>query len=178
MSYYDDVGDFHRKFTLPNFPSDKPEVPSFDVLRFRSRFLLEELAEFFESCGIIGPGATLRSIGKSIETLDDSIIFPGNQDLHKAADALADLVYVALGTAHFMGLPFDAVWAEVQRANMQKERAVGDHDPRSTRRSRLDVVKPEGWTPPNHNDAISLARAVWEGAQKAKAEFEAEAAAR
>lgn len=162
-SYYDDVGDFHRKFDLTNYPSDPPGLASLEVLRFRSRFLIEELAEFFDACGMIGPAGTARSMGKSIGTLGDDVIFPGAQSLEKAADALADLVYVALGTAHFMGLPFDAIWAEVQRANMQKERATGGDDPRSKRGSRLDVVKPEGWAPPNHADAIRLARSQHAG---------------
>jgi hypothetical protein len=82
---------------------------------------------------------------------------PGPSSLEDAADALADLVYVALGTAHLMGLPFNAVWDEVQRANMMKERATGADDPRSKRGHGFDVVKPEGFRPPNHTGIIALA---------------------
>ena len=64
-------------------------------------------------------------------------------DLAEEADALVDLVVFALGTAHLMGLPWDDVFAEVMRANLAKERGVGK------RRNGLDLVKPEGWTPPD-----------------------------
>ena len=38
-------------------------------------------------------------------------------------DALIDLTYVAMGTAYMMGLPWQDLWDEVQRANMSKVRA-------------------------------------------------------
>jgi predicted HAD superfamily Cof-like phosphohydrolase len=168
LSYYDDVGDFHRKFDLATYRVAKPDMPDHGVLRFRSRFLVEEMAELLDALGMPGPAASLRSIEVSIKTVDDTVLFVTQKDLNKAADALADIVYVALGTAHMMGLPFDAVWGEVQRANMAKERASGDDDSRSLRKSALDVVKPAGWVAPNHKAAIDLARAMWEGANRKK----------
>lgn len=47
-------------------------------------------------------------------------------DLVKAADALADLVYVAYGAAWRFGIPLDAVIEEVHRSNMTKDPAPGD----------------------------------------------------
>lgn len=41
-------------------------------------------------------------------------------DLVGVADGLADVVYVAYGTAHTYGIPLDAVLAEVHRSNMSK----------------------------------------------------------
>lgn len=41
-------------------------------------------------------------------------------DLVGTARELADVVYVAYGTAHSLGIPLDAVIAEVHRANMSK----------------------------------------------------------
>jgi predicted HAD superfamily Cof-like phosphohydrolase len=64
------------------------------------------------------------------------------------ADALIDLVYVAMGTAHLLGLPWEALWNEVQIANMRKVRAAADASD-SKRGSAFDVVKPPGWQPPN-----------------------------
>lgn len=134
MSYFDDVGAFHVRFGLPRAGDHRaPELPTYDVARYRLRFLDEELAEL-ETALMVG-------------------------DLALAADALADLVYVALGTAHLLGLPFDAIWAEVQRANLAKERATGPDDARSKRGHALDVVKPAGWRPPDHRPA--LRRAGW-----------------
>lgn len=128
---YDIVGEFHRKFGLPvaGGESAEPGLPGYDVFLFRYRFLQEEMNEL------------LRAYHE--------------QDLTGVADALADLTYVALGTAHFCGLPFNEVFAEVQRANMQKERASGSFDNRSKRGHALDVVKPEGWQPPDVVGALS-----------------------
>lgn len=65
-----------------------------------------------------------------------------DRDLVAAADALADLVYVALGTAYEMGLPFDDIWRAVHYANMRKRPGM------SKRGFALDLVKPEGWVDP------------------------------
>ena len=133
MTAFNDVGDFHRKFGLPYYgDGSAPRLPDPDVALFRGKFLQEELDEFEDA---VAAG-----------------------DLSDAADALADLVYVALGTAHMMGLPFDDIWKEVQRANMTKVRASGSDDPLSKRNHRLDVVKPVGFMPPNHALAIEKAR--------------------
>lgn len=122
---YRDVAEFHRKFGLPTAgPGVVPKLTAPSVSLFRTQFLEEELRE-------------LRT------ALDFD-------DLAGAADALVDLVYVALGTAHLLGLDFPAHWAEVQRANLAKERATSADDPRSKRGHHLDVVKPEGWLPPDH----------------------------
>jgi predicted HAD superfamily Cof-like phosphohydrolase len=137
---FSDVGVFHHKFDLDRFGQTistgertetgfprsaliEPNLLSQTDFMFRLDFMREEICEF----------ADAHEAG----------------DLPKMADALVDLVYVALGTAHLMHLPFDDVWREVQRANMAKERATDADDPRSVRKNALDVVKPEGWKPPD-----------------------------
>src|SRR5687768_5098031 len=114
MANIKDVTAFQRKFGL--LSHDKPVHLTKRKLTERIEFLQEELNEFKEG----------------VE----------EQDLAKQADALVDLVYVALGTADMLGLPWDWLWADVQRANMAKERGI-------TKRGHLvDMVKPEGWVPP------------------------------
>lgn len=87
-------------------------------------------------------------------------------DLTGAADALADLCWVALGTAHYFGLPFDKVWEEVRRSNMEKRR-WRDGDPVKARANHLksmspEIVKPLGWRPPDI-DAVLDHEAEWYG---------------
>lgn len=125
MTLFDDVGAFHAHFGLPHYSDGRgaPALMDHETLAFREKFMAEELQEFRVACE--------------------------ENDLARAADALVDLCYVALGTAHMMRVPFDACWVEVQRANMTKVRSTGDDDPRSTRNSRLDVVKPPGFIPPD-----------------------------
>lgn len=120
---YGDVGEFHLKFGLRAFEYGPDEEITQEMLEFRYKFLLEELEEF----------------GESIHEKNHAEMF----------DALLDLVYVAVGTAHLLGYPWHEGWHMVQRANMTKERAFSADDPRSKRKNVLDVVKPEGWTPPD-----------------------------
>ena len=118
--FVSDVQAFHKKFDLPT-DVDNPHFPSDEVMDFRLGFLMEELDE-------IGAGIY-------------------NSDLEEVADGLIDLIYVAIGTGLFMGLPMDELWDEVQRANMDEVRAKSADE--SKRDSRLDVVKPSGWRGPD-----------------------------
>jgi predicted HAD superfamily Cof-like phosphohydrolase len=131
-SNFDDVGDFHRRFDLPAVPSgggaaEPGHADYFDegLYRFRVRFLREELKEFTDGWD--------------------------SRDLAQMADALVDLVYVALGTAQLLGLPWQELWDEVQRANMTKVRASSAAQSRAStgRGHASDVVKPEGFVPPD-----------------------------
>lgn len=65
------------------------------------------------------------------------------------ARELADVVYVAYGTAHAFGIDLDVALAEIHRAAMSKL------DP-ATMRVRDDgkVLKPEGFVPPDMSRAI------------------------
>lgn len=119
LTNYEDVAAFHEKFGLTY--NGGPRLLDFDVLSFRMKFLEEELGEFIESAA--------------------------EQDLPGMADALIDLVYVAMGTAYMLGLPWQQLWNEVQRANMSKVRAQSADE--SKRGSSLDVIKPAGWTGPD-----------------------------
>lgn len=85
-------------------------------------------------------------------------------DLSEVAGELADVVYVAYGTAHLLGIPLDAVLAEVHRANMAK---FVDGKPILRRDGK--VLKPEGWKPADvegvlaREEAGSLAQVDDEG---------------
>lgn len=113
---------FNIKFGLPTGEEDvlMGQQEAFD---YRSNFLQEELNEFKEA------------------------VVKG--DRVKAFDALLDLVYVAHGTALFLGVT-PGKWAAgmeaVHAANMSKVRALRAED--SDRGSTLDVVKPLGWVGP------------------------------
>jgi len=128
---FDDVGDFHKKFDLPHAEDGgPPALLDEDTMNFRIDFMHEELEEFFQA----------TEAG----------------DIVKAADALCDLVYVVLGTAHMMRLPFNECWKLVQEANMTKVRADNADDPRSKRGHELDVVKPEHFVSPEGAIAVLL----------------------
>ena len=127
LSNYEDVCAFHEKFGLTY--NGKPRSLDSNTTNFRRIFLQEELTEF----------------GLAAE----------NNDLPGMADALVDLVYVAMGTAYMMGLPWQQLWNEVQRANMSKVRA--DDETQSKRGSSLDVIKPAGWVGPDIKGVLANA---------------------
>lgn len=121
-----DIEEFHRRFKLD--PLDKPGFLQRNFMQYRINFLREEIDELHLAC------------------MDN--------DLEKAFDALIDFVYVAIGTAYLMRLPYRKGWDRVHLANMLKERADGPNDPRSKRNSTFDVVKPVGWIPPRLDDLL------------------------
>lgn len=121
MSEFLDVQEFHAKFNVPVPLDFKPLSP--EVLEFRVKFMQEELDEFSESAQ--------------------------RGDMVGMFDALLDLVWVAKGTADFMGLEagdWDMGWAAVATANLSKRRAVSASE--SKRGTSLDIVKPLGWVGP------------------------------
>jgi|TARA_R110000824_G_scaffold53800_1_gene148599 NTP pyrophosphatase (non-canonical NTP hydrolase) len=129
LSNFDDVGFFHRKFGLPFSPpaqsiadDERKKLKWIDTKTqiYRITFLQEELDE-----------------------LENAYI---NKDLTEVADALIDIVYVAMGTAHMHNLPWEELWDEVQQSNLKKERATSVED--SRRMTMLDVVKPKDWQAP------------------------------
>lgn len=116
----DDVRWFQSFFEVPM--ASQPSLLNEELFRFRAKFLHEEIMEFIE--------------GHNAGNLCD------------AADALVDLAYVLHGTALMMGLPWDDLWTEVHKKNMQKVRVL--HVDESKRGSVYDIRKPKGWTPPDH----------------------------
>ena len=132
-----DVLEFMRKFG--QMPSTKhgrelPHVPRHLTVRKlveRFKFMEEELHEF--------------------KLAIDEVQAGRSYNLGELADALVDLVYVAKGTANLLGLPWAALWNDVQRANMAKVRGVGK------RGNLVDCIKPVGWVPPKTNDVLEKA---------------------
>lgn len=119
-SHAEDVRDFQEKFG--QLLSTDPRHLTQRKLMERWEFLNEELEEF----------------RLAVDT----------QDLAGQADALVDLVYVALGTANMLGLPWQDLWEDVHRANMAKERGVGK------RGHLVDCIKPPGWKGPRTEDIL------------------------
>jgi predicted HAD superfamily Cof-like phosphohydrolase len=124
---FERVGEFLRKFDLPCYEDGEvPHVLDDERFLFRYELIVEECHE-------------LLSAHRSGDVL-------------KVADALADLLYVVYGLGHYMHLPLDRVFEIVHEANMRKERAKTAAE--SKRGSSLDLVKPEGWKPPDLSEIL------------------------
>jgi predicted HAD superfamily Cof-like phosphohydrolase len=123
------VVEFHNKFALPAEPA--PAFPEADDMHFRVNRQLEELLELADAYE--------------------------EQNLVKAFDALLDSAYILYGTALRMGITpdqWDAGFAAVHKANMQKIRAARPED--SKYGTTVDIVKPAGWTGPEETLARIL----------------------
>jgi predicted HAD superfamily Cof-like phosphohydrolase len=137
-----DIAAFHKKFELEPTTDPGHRLPD-DLLKFRINCLKEEVQEYCDAVGyeVHNPG------GESFSTVD-----PERFDAAAAFDALIDLVVFAMGTAYLHKFPWDEGWQRVFDANMKKVRAEKASD--SKRGSAYDVVKPEGWRPPDLKDLL------------------------
>jgi predicted HAD superfamily Cof-like phosphohydrolase len=132
MSYFNDVKKFHDKFNLSY--DGPPRVLSAEEQGFRWRFLNEELAEVKE--------ALLE------------------EDVAQVAGELADVIWIACGMAHRMGINLDSHWSAIRDANMAKVKASAENP--GKRGNAMDIVKPPGWQRPNHDEILERTRQTYE----------------
>ncbi len=113
------VGEFYERFGLPDRREQGPRALSSEEANLRIDLQNEEVGELvaaFELEGIV-----------------------------EIADALADIVYVAYGTALQCGIDLDPVLREVHRSSMTKLDARGN----PIRRSDGKILKSDRYEPPN-----------------------------
>lgn len=138
-SFFSDVEAFHKRFDLK--PNSIPGPLTAELQDFRDQFIDEELEEYQRGVSLM----RLASRNGDAAALREGTI--------QAFDALVDLAYVVIGTAHLHGFNFDTAWKRVHAANMKKVRAQPDGVD-SKRASGYDVVKPKGWEPPDYEDLV------------------------
>jgi len=116
--------------------------------------LIQDLAAFHKACDVQEWFKNLEDIPEEVYQLRLRLLEEEFNEFKKAhaekdkvemADALADMIYIAVGTANVMNIPLDKVWNEVQRSNMAK---VDPSTGKVTKREDGKILKPEGWTPP------------------------------
>ena len=119
-----DVLDFHTKFDC--VVGDKPKFSDEKTMKLRLALIKEEIDELTEA-------------------------YEGN-DFASFIDAIADSIYVLLGTSISVGVDLTPIWDEVQKTNMAKI-------PGNSRKDGK-ILKPDNWIPP---DIESLLRGQgWE----------------
>ena len=124
--WHEDIWDMHYKFGVHQWIieniNDKEKLSKF--LEFRMNFLREELNE------------TQNAID--------------NKDPQEIVDGLIDLCVVAIGTLDAFGVYAQRAWDEVHKANMTKQPGVKESRPNPL--GLPDLIKPEGWTGPDHDN--------------------------
>ncbi|MGH3867482.1 MAG: hypothetical protein ACRDQ4_15345 [Pseudonocardiaceae bacterium] len=119
------VAEFHATFDLPKRATPSIEI-SDSLAKLRVTLLEEECGEFASATEA--------------------------RDLVAIADALADVVYIAYGTAITYGIDLDLVLSEVHRANMSKL----DDNGKPIKRADGKVLKSERYTPPDVQAMLQL----------------------
>jgi predicted HAD superfamily Cof-like phosphohydrolase len=119
------VAEFHAAFGLPTRATPGIEI-SDALAKLRVTLLEEECSEFASATHA--------------------------RDLVAIADALADVVYIAYGTAVTYGIDLDLVLSEVHRANMTKL----DHSGNPIKRADGKVLKSERYIPPDVKAMLQL----------------------
>jgi NTP pyrophosphatase (non-canonical NTP hydrolase) len=93
-------------------------------------------------------------LGCVAEELDElnTAISEGNAE--ETVDALIDICVFAIGTLDAMEVDAYDAWDRVHKANMSKE--VGIKAERPNPLGLPDLIKPEGWTAPSHENNHGL----------------------
>ena len=73
-----------------------------------------------------------------------------SKDADEIVDGLIDMCVFAIGTLDIMGVDADRAWKQVFWANMAKSQGVKPGRPNPF--GLPDLIKPEGWSPPTHQD--------------------------
>ena len=123
-----DMNNMHAKYGVHKWVKNNPDKLR-KYLEFRINFLQEELDETQRAAFI-------------------------DEDPEEIVDGLIDLCVVAIGTLDAFGVDANAAWDEVLKANMAKE--VGVKPERPNPLGLPDLMKPEGWEPPSHEDNTGL----------------------
>ena len=84
------------------------------------------------------------------EELDETMDAIEARDPEEIVDGLIDLCVFAIGTLDVFGVDANSAWDRVYEANMEKSPGVKEGRPNPF--GLPDLIKPEGWTAPNHND--------------------------
>lgn len=141
-----DVNAFHVKFDQVQENYGVPKVLGGRLFDFRVKFHDEETTEYRDEQPKLVDAYSRQDHREVVNSLELQL------------DALADAVWVLLGTAdiQFGKKIFYEAWKRVVKANMAKVRAdrAEAGAKYSGRDKRFDIVKPAGWTPPDHRDLV------------------------
>jgi|TARA_R110000744_G_scaffold87596_3_gene171030 hypothetical protein len=122
-NWVQDIAEMHNKYGVKEWVNNNPDKLE-QLLHFRISFLKEEYEETFKAAG--------------------------EKDPEEIVDGLIDLCVVAIGTLDAFGIDSEKAWNAVLKANMAKE--VGVKETRPNPLGLPDLIKPEGWTAPSHED--------------------------
>jgi len=123
-----DIHDMHTKFGVNKVVETLTDAQLRDYLKFRLDMVQEEVSEAHTAYA--------------------------EKDADGVVDALIDAIVFAIGTLDAFEVDAYEAWARVHAANMAKEPGVKPGRPNPY--GFPDLIKPEGWTAPTHEDNVGL----------------------
>ena len=84
------------------------------------------------------------------EELDETLAAVATKDPEEIVDGLIDLCVFAIGTLDVFGVDAHKAWDAVYEANMVKSPGIKEGRPNPF--GLPDLIKPDGWTAPSHED--------------------------
>ncbi len=130
VAWGNDISVMHSKFRVHDWIDGSCYEDRQDLMKLRMRMLSEEFNE------------TLQAYLQS--------------DPEEMIDGLIDLCVIAIGTLDIAGVNAQHAWDQVYEANMSKE--VGVKPGRPNPLGLPDLVKPSGWTGPDHSKNYGILR--------------------
>ena len=119
-----DIGEMHDMMDMHLWKENADSYQKVNLMKLRMRMLTEEYAE----------------------TMDAYL----QGDVEEMIDGLIDIMVIATGTLDIAGVDANKAWDQVMEANLAKK--VGIKPGRPNPLGLPDLIKPEGWTSPSHED--------------------------
>lgn len=132
-----DIEDMHKKYQVNEWVAKQLDDGDMKKLQQLLAFRLDFVEEEFEE--------TLKAFA--------------DKNPEEIVDGLIDIIVIALGTLDMFNVDTDWAWEKVHNANMNKE--VGVKPGRPNPLGLPDLIKPEGWTAPNHSENTGILTRVF-----------------
>lgn len=132
-----DIEDMHKKYQVNEWVAKQLDNGDMKKLQQLLAFRLDFVEEEFEE--------TLKAFA--------------DKNPEEIVDGLIDIIVIALGTLDMFNVDTDWAWEKVHNANMNKE--VGVKPGRPNPLGLPDLIKPEGWTAPNHSENTGILTRVF-----------------
>ena len=131
------VQDFHEKFGV-SVGTDL----NMDNRELRAKLILEEAVETVAAMGYdVNAVIRIPGEGRGKTRWVEFYGHADSEDIVEVVDGLADLIYVALGTAVSFGVDLGPIFDEVHRTNIAKDGGATRDDGK--------ILKPDGWVGPD-----------------------------
>ena len=136
FSPWEDISDMHTKFGVRDWVQKQVNEGNYDILK---KFILFRMA----------------CIKEELDETNDAI---AKSDAEETVDGLIDILVFTIGTLDAFGVNANQAWKEVHRANISKN--VGIKETRPNPFGLPDLIKPDGWEGPTHNENTGIIEEV------------------